>query len=113
MPLSELCASWGEQFEQLGLRNTGLDEGVVTVGISSSGYYRWLSAHLISDFCKSYPNIEVRVLDGLSSELAVALERAHGGSVPHQPPRGRFPLATERMPGSWPPGTPGGALSVA
>jgi DNA-binding transcriptional LysR family regulator len=99
MPAFRALASWGEQFSQLTSEIRGLDEGVVTVGISSSGYYRWLS-ELIAAFCKSYPNIEVRVLDGLSSELAAALGDRTADLCLISRREGDFrwmPLATEQM----------------
>lgn len=73
LPAFRALSKWGEQFDQLAGEIRGLDSGVVTVGISSSGYYRWLS-ELIADFCRSYPNIEVRVVDGISSELVSAMD---------------------------------------
>ena len=99
LPLIRSLCSLGDQFEQAASEILGLESGVVTVGISSSGYYRWLS-HLISDFCKVYPKIEVRVLDGLSSELTVAMEERRADLCLISRREGDFrwlPLAMEEM----------------
>jgi len=99
LPAFRALAKWGEQFVQQASEIQGLDTGTVTVGISSSGYYRWLS-ELIFDFCKSYPNIEVQVLDGLSSELVVALEERAADLCLISRREGEFrwlPLAMEEM----------------
>ena len=73
MPLFRALCNYGDQFEQSTSEIRGLETGVVTVGVSSGGYYRWLF-QVISDFCRIYPKIEVRVLDGISSELTVAMD---------------------------------------
>ena len=81
MPLFRALCSYGDQFEQSTSEIRGLGTGVVTVGVSSGGYYRWLF-QVISDFCQVYPKIEVRVLDGISSELTVAMIREFiGGGI--------------------------------
>jgi DNA-binding transcriptional LysR family regulator len=99
LPIFRQLCSLGDQFEQSASEVRGLESGVVTVGISSSGYYRWLS-HLIADFCRIYPKIEVRVLDGLSSELTVAMEERRVDLCLISRREGDFrwlPLATEEM----------------
>lgn len=99
LPLFRSLCSLGTQFEQAAAEIRGLESGVVTVGIASSGYYRWLS-QLIADFCRVYPKIEVRVLDGLSSELTVAMEEHRADLCLISRREGSFrwlPLAAEEM----------------
>jgi len=73
LPTIRSLAKWGDQYIQQAQEIRGLNAGVVTIGIASVGFYRWFSK-LVSSFCKEYPNIEVRILDGFSTELVDALE---------------------------------------
>lgn len=99
MPVFRSLAKWGEQFEQMTAEIKGLETGRVVVGISSSGYYRWLSG-LIVDFCKSYPKIEVQVLDDITSALTVAMEEHRADLCLMSRREGNFrwlPIAREEM----------------
>ncbi len=108
MPLFRALCSYGDQFEQSTSEIRGLETGVVTVGVSSGGYYRWLF-QVISDFCQVYPKIEVRVLDGISSELTVAMDEHRADLCLISRREGNFhwlPLAIEEMVAWLPAGHP-------
>ena len=99
LPLFRALCNYGNQLEQTASEIRGLESGVVTVGISSSGYYRWLS-QVIADFCRIYPKIEVQVLDGISSELTVARDEHRADLCLISRREGNFqwlPLDTEEM----------------
>ena len=73
MAIFREIARWGEQCDQLSSEIRGLEIGTVSVGTSYNAYYRWLSK-LIASFREIYPNIEVDILEGNSSELSFAME---------------------------------------
>ncbi len=73
LPIFRELARWGKQYHQLSAEICGLETGTVSVGTSYSVYYRWLS-HLIASFRETYPNIEVDIVEGNSSELSRAME---------------------------------------
>jgi DNA-binding transcriptional LysR family regulator len=73
LPVFRELTRWGEQYNQLSSEISGLKTGRVIVGTSYSVYYRWLS-RLIASFREIYPNIEVDILEGYSSELCQAME---------------------------------------
>ena len=73
LPIFRELARWGEQYRQLSAEICGLETGTVTVGTSYNVYYRWLSK-LIASFREIYPNIEVDIMEGYSSELSCAME---------------------------------------
>ena len=57
-----------EKYRQRAAEINGLEIGSVVVGTAYSIYYKWLS-HVIKEFKKAYPGIEVKIRDGKSTEL--------------------------------------------
>lgn len=57
-----------EKYKQLAAEIKGFETGTVVVGTAYSIYYKWLSG-VIRDFKKEYPNIEVKIIYGKSTEL--------------------------------------------
>lgn len=57
-----------EKYRQMVAEINGFETGTVVVGTAYSIYYKWLS-NVIKDFKTSYPNIEIKIVDGKSSEL--------------------------------------------
>lgn len=57
-----------EKYKQLAAEINGFETGIVVVGTAYSIYYKWLSG-IIRDFKRKYPNIEVTIIDGKSTEL--------------------------------------------
>ena len=74
LPLVRQLASLGERFSQQAAALHGLETGTVRVGCTYGAYYDRL-ARTIADFGAAYPGIEVRILQGSSSQLCAALER--------------------------------------
>ena len=73
MPVFRELIYWGEQYYQYAAQLRGLERGTVTVGISYSSYYKWLS-ELVAKFCSRYPGIEVKTLQANSTSLYIAME---------------------------------------
>lgn len=57
-----------EKYKQLTDEINGFETGTVVVGTAYSIYYKWMS-NIIKDFKKEYPNIEVKITEGKSTEL--------------------------------------------
>ncbi len=67
-PVFEELIAIDEKYNQIVAEINGLETGTVVVGTAYSIYYKWLS-NVIRDFKKAYPNIEVKIVDGKSTEL--------------------------------------------
>lgn len=70
-------AYWGERFEHRVRSIHGIETGLVVAGSSYDAYYPWLS-RLISEFSALHPGIEMRILEGTSSELAEKVDSHEG-----------------------------------
>ena len=68
LPVYRELIAVDEKYRQMTARIKGLETGTVVVGTAYSIYYKWLSG-VIKDFKKAYPRIEVKVVDGKSTEL--------------------------------------------
>jgi DNA-binding transcriptional LysR family regulator len=73
LPVFREMVHLDEQFRQISAEICRLETGVVSVGTSYSAYYHWL-AKMIAEFRSAHPHIEVRLLEGSSSELCAAME---------------------------------------
>ena len=68
LPVYKEFVTLDEKYRQMTAEINGIETGTVVVGTAYSIYYKWLS-NVIKDFKKSYPKIEVKIVDGKSSEL--------------------------------------------
>jgi len=73
MPAMREMVFWQDRVRQISGDICGLEEGTITVGTSYSSYYAWLVKR-IAGFRKKYPGIEVRIIQGNSSELKKAVD---------------------------------------
>ena len=64
----------GERCQQLAFKIKGLNIGHVVIGTAYSAFYPIL-AEIISDFHRVYPDIQVQLISGYSSELLEKLDR--------------------------------------
>ena len=64
---------WASHCDQLSAELRGLEIGSISVGSAYGAFYPWLS-RVIAEFRAKYPGIEVRFLEGNSSELCQAVE---------------------------------------
>ena len=74
LPTLQELARLGALYEARSSAVRGLDTGVIRVGSVYGAYYDWL-AQTIAAFSKRHPGIEVRFLQGSSSEFYVQLTR--------------------------------------
>ena len=68
LPVYKEFVTLDEKYKQMTAEINGIETGTVVVGTAYSIYYKWLS-NVIKDFKNAYPNIEVKIVDGKSSEL--------------------------------------------
>ena len=68
LPVFKELIAIDEKYRQIVDEINGIETGTVVVGTAYSIYYKWLS-NVIKDFKKEYPNIEVKITDGKSTEL--------------------------------------------
>ena len=68
LPVYKEFVTLDEKYRQMTAEINGIETGTVVVGTAYSIYYKWLS-NVIKDFKNAYPNIEVKIIDGKSSEL--------------------------------------------
>jgi len=68
LPLIRELLFCGEKLEQLSGQIRSIDVGSFTIGTAYSYYYSWLSK-VVSDFHKTYPNIQIKMISGYSSDL--------------------------------------------
>ena len=74
LPTLQELARLGALYEARSSAVRGLDTGVIRVGSVYGAYYAWL-AQTIATFSKRHPGIEVRFLQGSSSEFYAQLTR--------------------------------------
>ena len=74
LPTLQELARLGALYEARSSAVRGLDTGVIRVGSVYGAYYDWL-AQTIATFSKRHPGIEVRFLQGSSSEFYAQLTR--------------------------------------
>ena len=74
LPTLQELARLGALYEARSSAVRGLDTGVIRVGSVYGAYYDWL-AQTIAAFSKRHPGIEVRFLQGSSSEFYAQLTR--------------------------------------
>ena len=74
LPTLQELARLGALYEARSSAVRGLDTGVIRVGSVYGAYYAWL-AQTIAAFSKRHPGIEVRFLQGSSSEFYAQLTR--------------------------------------
>lgn len=63
----------GENLRQLTAKIQNMDLGTLTIGTAYSACYRWLS-EITSEFHDKYPGIQIKIVNGYSSELLKQLE---------------------------------------
>ncbi|MBQ8662414.1 MAG: LysR family transcriptional regulator [Eubacterium sp.] len=63
----------GENLRQLTAKIKNIDVGTLTIGTAYSAYYGWLS-EITSTFHDKYPGIQIKIVNGYSSELLEQLE---------------------------------------
>lgn len=68
LPIFKEFIAIDEKYRQIVDEINGIETGTVVVGTAYSIYYKWLS-NVIKEFKKEYPNIEVKIIDGKSTEL--------------------------------------------
>ena len=72
LPTIQELARLGMLYEDRSAAVRGLDTGIIRVGSVYSNYYDWL-AQMIAHFSSQYPGIEIRFLQGSSSEFYALL----------------------------------------
>lgn len=73
IPIFERMVEQDRLFRETVGQIHGLETGSITIGISYSAYFR-IMADKIKAFTNAYPGIEVRTIQGISSELLEALD---------------------------------------
>ena len=73
LPLMHELLTVADRYHQLSGELAGLTRGTIRIGTSYYAYYDWF-ARLIVDFQQTYPGIEVKIIDGTSTELLHAME---------------------------------------
>lgn len=73
MPLMQEILSLTGRYDQLAGELAGLTRGVIRIGTSYYAYYDWF-ARLIAEFQRLYPGIDVKIIEGTSTELFEAME---------------------------------------
>ena len=68
LPVFKEFIAADEKYRQIVHEINGVETGTIVVGTAYSIYYKWLS-NVIKDFKKKHPNIEVKIIDGKSTEL--------------------------------------------
>ena len=68
LPIFKEFIAIDEKYRQIVDEINGIETGTVVVGTAYSIYYKWLS-NVIKEFKKEYPNIEVKIIDGKSTDL--------------------------------------------
>ena len=63
----------GENLRQLTAKIKNIHIGTLTIGTAYSAFYGWLS-EVTSKFHESYPDIQIKIVNGYSSELLAQLE---------------------------------------
>ena len=73
LPLMQEMLAIADRYHQLSGELAGLTRGTIRIGTSYYAYYDWF-ARLIAAFQQAYPGIEVKIIDGTSTELLLAME---------------------------------------
>ena len=73
LPVMRQIVDAADRYTQLAGELVGLERGTIRIGTSYYAYYDWF-ARLIVDFQQTYPGIEVKIIDGTSTELLHAME---------------------------------------
>jgi len=73
LPLMHEMLTVADRYHQLSGELAGLTRGTIRIGTSYYAYYDWF-ARLIVDFQQTYPGIDVKIIDGTSTELLHAME---------------------------------------
>ena len=73
LPVMQEMLALADRYHQLSGELVGLARGTIRIGTSYYAYYDWF-AGLIADFQRTYPGIEVQIIEGTSTELIRAME---------------------------------------
>ena len=73
LPLWRKLLRYEERCLQLAAEIRGLETGSITIGSAYPAYYHSLS-QIIAEFSRQHPGIEIRILEGNSTQLSRALE---------------------------------------
>ena len=73
LPVMREMLALANRYDQLSGEFVGLSRGTIRIGTSYYAYYDWF-ARLIADFQRSYPGIDVQIIEGTSTELISAME---------------------------------------
>ena len=73
LPVMQEMLTLADRYDQLSGEFVGLTRGTIRIGTSYYAYYDWF-ARLIADFQRSYPGIDVQIIEGTSTELIGAIE---------------------------------------
>ena len=73
LPVMQEMLAVASRYHQLSGELAGLTRGTIRIGTSYYAYYDWF-ARLIAEFRRSYPGIEVQIVEGTSTELLCAME---------------------------------------
>ena len=73
LPVMQEMLALADRYNQLSGEFVGLTRGTIRIGTSYYAYYDWF-ARLIADFQRSYPSIDVQIIEGTSTELIRAME---------------------------------------
>ncbi len=68
---------WGSYYTEQTRRLRGIETGTVRVGSVYTVFYPWM-AELIAGFSELYPGIEIKTIEGTSSEMCSAVEERKG-----------------------------------
>lgn len=73
LPIIKVLDEQSNQYRILSNRILGMETGTFTVGTAYTALYPWLS-RLINNFSQKHPGITINLLEGISTELSIAIE---------------------------------------